>query len=138
MFIMASILIWASDEPIPLAPLIRGDRKIDSRYCMKMTKLKPLLNPPSQGGFRGISTDRWVFYYLQSAMSQSENLIGSEFYLPYDRNLLDRAKEMRRRPTPAERKLWEGYLKSFRVRVLRQRPFDYLIVDFFCARRCGW
>ena len=66
-------------------------------------------------------------------MSQSENLIGSEFYLPYDRNLLDRAKEMRRCPTLAERKLWNLYLKSFRVRVLRQRPIDYFIVDFFCA-----
>ena len=66
-------------------------------------------------------------------MSQAENLVGSEVYLPYDRNLLDRAKEMRRCPTPAERKLWNLYLKSFRVRVLRQRPIDYFIVDFFCA-----
>ncbi len=40
---------------------------------------------------------------------------------------------MRRCPTPAEKKLWNLYLKSFRVRVLRQRPIDYFIVDFFCA-----
>ena len=40
---------------------------------------------------------------------------------------------MRRCPTPAEKKLWNLYLKSFRVRVLRQRPIDHFIVDFYCA-----
>jgi len=40
---------------------------------------------------------------------------------------------MRRNPTPAEKKLWEEYLKTFPHRVLRQRPTDRFIVDFYCA-----
>lgn len=40
---------------------------------------------------------------------------------------------MRRNPTAAERKLWEGCLAQFPHRVLRQRPIDYFIVDFYCA-----
>ena len=40
---------------------------------------------------------------------------------------------MRRNPTPAEKKLWEEYLKTFPHRVLRQRPIEHFIVDFYCA-----
>ena len=35
--------------------------------------------------------------------------------------------------TEAETKLWLGYLKKFKFRVLRQRPIDHFIVDFYCA-----
>jgi very-short-patch-repair endonuclease len=35
--------------------------------------------------------------------------------------------------TPAERQLW-GYLRTLVPRVLRQRPIDYFIVDFYCAK----
>ena len=35
--------------------------------------------------------------------------------------------------TPAEKRLWYGYLRTFKFRVLRQRPIDNFIVDFFCA-----
>jgi very-short-patch-repair endonuclease len=55
------------------------------------------------------------------------------FYLPYNSKLVDRAKQMRRNPTPAEQKLWEEYLKTFPHRVLRQRPIEHFIVDFYCA-----
>jgi very-short-patch-repair endonuclease len=57
----------------------------------------------------------------------------SPFHLPYNPNLVDRAKQMRRNPTPAEKKLWEEYLKTFPYRILRQRPIDHFIVDFYCA-----
>jgi very-short-patch-repair endonuclease len=57
----------------------------------------------------------------------------SPFHLPYNPKLVDRAKKMRRNPTPAEKKLWEEYLKTFPHRVLRQRPIEHFIVDFYCA-----
>jgi very-short-patch-repair endonuclease len=60
------------------------------------------------------------------------NLKDSDFYLPYNRALVSRAKELRKNMTPAEKKLWYGYLKTFKFRVLRQRPIDYFIVDFYC------
>jgi very-short-patch-repair endonuclease len=66
-------------------------------------------------------------------MGRTGELRRSGVYLPYDRALVDRAKEMRQNPTAAERKLWEGCLRTFPYRVLRQRPIDYFIVDFYCA-----
>jgi very-short-patch-repair endonuclease len=56
----------------------------------------------------------------------------SEHHLPYNSDLTTRAKELRQNMTPAERKLWHKYLRHFQFRVLRQRPIDHFIVDFYC------
>jgi len=40
---------------------------------------------------------------------------------------------MRQNPTAAEQKLWQECLKTLPLRVLRQRPIDQFIVDFYCA-----
>ena len=61
------------------------------------------------------------------------NTTNFNFHLPYAPHLVTRAKELRQNPTPAEKKLWQDYLRSFPFRVLRQRPIDYFIVDFYCA-----
>ena len=55
------------------------------------------------------------------------------FHLPYNQNLVELARQMRQNPTPAERKLWHEYLRNLSVRVLRQKPIDRFIVDFYCA-----
>jgi len=34
--------------------------------------------------------------------------------------------------TLAEKRLWYNYLRFFKYRVLRQRPIDNFIVDFYC------
>jgi len=34
--------------------------------------------------------------------------------------------------TPAELKLWAGFLRSFSHRMLPRRPIDNYIVDFYC------
>ena len=57
----------------------------------------------------------------------------TDFHLPYNSQLVARAKELRQNPTPAESKLWQNYLKTFPLRVLRQRPINNFIVDFYCA-----
>ncbi|MDQ3398897.1 MAG: endonuclease domain-containing protein [Deinococcota bacterium] len=57
----------------------------------------------------------------------------SPFHLPYNPALVPRAKELRRSMTAAEKRLWHGYLGKLNVRVLRQRPIDNFIVDFYCA-----
>jgi very-short-patch-repair endonuclease len=61
-----------------------------------------------------------------------KNLNTTDFHLPYNPTLIDRAKELRKNMTPAERKLWYEYLRTFKYRVLRQRPIDHFIVDFYC------
>jgi very-short-patch-repair endonuclease len=60
-------------------------------------------------------------------------LNDSNFHLPYNPKLIPIAKELRKNPTPAEKKLWQDFLRNFPFKVLRQRPIDNLIVDFYCA-----
>jgi len=62
-------------------------------------------------------------------------LITTGFHLPYNPDLVGRARSMRMALTPAEKKLWKGLLKNFKFRVLRQRPIDNFIVDFYCPKR---
>ena len=57
----------------------------------------------------------------------------TDFHLPYNPKLIERAKEMRRISTPAEKKLWQKCLRKFPLWVLRQRAIDHFIVDFYCA-----
>jgi very-short-patch-repair endonuclease len=60
------------------------------------------------------------------------NLNDSDFHLPYSPALVPRAKELRKNMTSAEKKPWYLYLRQFRFKVLRQRPIDHFIVDFYC------
>ncbi|MEG4535481.1 DUF559 domain-containing protein [Microcoleus sp. D2_18a_D3] len=60
-------------------------------------------------------------------------LNDSNFHLPYNPKLIPIAKQLRKNPTPAEKKLWQDFLRNFPFRVLRQRPIDNFIVDFYCA-----
>ncbi|MGL4882707.1 MAG: endonuclease domain-containing protein [Waterburya sp.] len=62
------------------------------------------------------------------------NFITSDFHLPYNRNLITKAKELRKNMTSAEKKLWYGYFRTFPLRILRQKPIDNFIVDFYCAK----
>lgn len=61
-------------------------------------------------------------------------LITTGFHLPYNPDLVGRARSMRKALTSAEKKLWEGLLRDFKFRVLRQRPIDNFIVDFYCPK----
>ena len=63
---------------------------------------------------------------------QKEGLISTGYHLPYNPELVERAKELRKNMTPAEKKLWYEYLRNFKHRVLRQRPINHFIVDFYC------
>jgi very-short-patch-repair endonuclease len=66
-------------------------------------------------------------------MSKQKHLLKTIFHLPYNPQLIEIAKQLRKNMTPAETKLWYNYLKTFKFRVLRQRPIDNFIVDFYCA-----
>ena len=62
------------------------------------------------------------------------SLITTGYYLPYDPNLLEHARELRRQMTPSEKKLWYGFLRGFQFRFIRQHPIDHYIVDFYCPK----
>jgi very-short-patch-repair endonuclease len=55
------------------------------------------------------------------------------YYFPYNPDSVSKARALRKNMTPPERQLW-GYLRTLVPRVLRQRPIDYFIVDFYCAK----
>ncbi len=67
-------------------------------------------------------------------MASEKTWVNTDFHLPYNRELVERAKVLRKNPTQAEKKLWNDYLKTFELRVLRQRPIDHFIVDFYCPQ----
>jgi very-short-patch-repair endonuclease len=61
-------------------------------------------------------------------------------YLPYNSDLSDRAKEMRKNLTLSERKIWKLYLQDFnkrwenKITILRQKIIDNYIVDFYIPK----
>lgn len=70
-------------------------------------------------------------------MNQSDNTSNRPTFVPYYPELKERAREMRKKPTSAENKMWEllmfeKTLKQFRF--LRQKPIDRYIVDFYCSK----
>ncbi len=57
-------------------------------------------------------------------------------YIPYDSRLVEKARENRRRPTEAEKKMWYEVLSQKQFlpyKFLRQKPLDRFIVDFYCS-----
>ena len=63
---------------------------------------------------------------------------GQGGYVPYNKTLTDKARQNRKNPTPAERKLWFEVLRHERFNQLkftRQKPLGDYIVDFYCAER---
>ncbi len=64
---------------------------------------------------------------------------GSTFkggYVPYNKALTEKARENRKNPTSAEKKLWYEALRNKRLdnlKFTRQKPLGEYIVDFYCA-----
>ena len=58
-------------------------------------------------------------------------------FLPYDKNLVSRARELRKSETEAEKKFWFKILKDKKLvnfKFTRQKPIGDFIVDFYCAK----
>jgi very-short-patch-repair endonuclease len=53
----------------------------------------------------------------------------------YNYKLQGRAREMRRKMTPAEAKLWYQFLRNAPVKFRRQRPAGWYILDFYCPAK---
>ncbi len=53
----------------------------------------------------------------------------------YRSDLKPRAQQLRRDPTPAERKLWYEFLSSYEEKFTRQKPIGCYIADFYCAHK---
>ena len=69
---------------------------------------------------------------FDKSVLEQRGLITTGFHLPYNPTLKEAARRLRKNPTPSEKKIWYGYLRNFEHPVLRQRPIDNYIVDFYC------
>ncbi len=65
---------------------------------------------------------------------QQNNWVGNT-KAKYNYKLQGRAREMRRKMTPAEAKLWYGFLRNAPVKFRRQRPAGWYILDFYCPEK---
>ena len=54
--------------------------------------------------------------------------------IPKDNAKLEAAKELRRKMTPHERKLWNLFLRNYPIKIYKQRIIGSFIVDFYCHR----
>ena len=54
--------------------------------------------------------------------------------LPYEKNLISRARELRSDATKQEKRLWYDFLSQYPVRFQRQKTIDHFIADFYCAK----
>ena len=64
-------------------------------------------------------------------------LSGEVKFIPYNKKLVSRARELRRDTTEAETILWEKVLKDKKLlglKFTRQKPLGSFIVDFYCAK----
>lgn len=58
-------------------------------------------------------------------------------FLPYDKNLISVARDLRKKPTEAELKFWSEVLKNKKFESFKftcQKPIDFFIVDFYCSK----
>ena len=53
--------------------------------------------------------------------------------LEYNKNLIPRAKELRKSMTRQESHLWYDYLRLYPARFQRQKVIYHYIADFYCA-----
>jgi very-short-patch-repair endonuclease len=65
---------------------------------------------------------------------ERKGLISSGFHLPYNPKLIVYARLLRKYLTEPEKKLWYGYLRTYKFKFYRQRPIDHYIVDFYCPK----
>ena len=47
--------------------------------------------------------------------------------------LLDQARKLRKEMTPQETKLWYQFLRTYPVRIYKQRIIESFIADFYCS-----
>jgi len=55
--------------------------------------------------------------------------------LPYNKNLVENAKKLRKNMTPEEKRLWYDFLKKLPMNVRRQHNIEDCIVDFYIAEK---
>jgi len=88
----------------------------------------PPISPLTKGGASGGGS------HFDKDAVEKRGLIWNGFSLPYNCENVGHCRSLRKNMTPAEKKLWFGFLRGYKYRFLRQRPIDHYIADFYCAK----
>lgn len=62
-----------------------------------------------------------------------ENFLGRNMDRKYNKNNISFAKELRKNMTKEERHLWYDFLRSYPVKITRQKVLGRFIADFYCS-----
>lgn len=54
--------------------------------------------------------------------------------LPYNKNLIPLARNLRKNATRQENHLWYDFLRGYTPRFQRQKAIDHYIADFYCEK----
>lgn len=98
---------------------------VEDEDGLRIIPPSPLKKGGAEGG--GIITEGG-----QINLFEEKGLISNGHHLPYNPKNIEKARDLRKNLTPAEKKLWYDFLRTQSVRILRQRPIDNYIVDFYC------
>ena len=96
----------------------------------------PSIPPYQGGGLESSSPDKGRRGRGLPLASSGEGLSFDSAFLPYNKNLTERARENRKNPTMAESKIWNEVLRMRQFadyKFLRQKPIDNYIADFYCS-----
>lgn len=85
-------------------------------------------DPPTSPLIKGGAGGGGIKPVFDAETLRKRGLIWNGRHLPYNPALIEKAKLLRKNPTPAEKKLWFLLLRNFPCRMLRQRPIDHFIV----------
>lgn len=55
-------------------------------------------------------------------------------FTEYNKNNKNISRALRKNMTPQERLLWNKFLKSYPIKIYRQRPINDFVVDFYCSK----
>ncbi|MFP4460514.1 MAG: endonuclease domain-containing protein [Candidatus Zixiibacteriota bacterium] len=75
-----------------------------------------------------------IYQYTWLKRAQNEGFVIKLGNFPYHPSLRDKARQLRKKMTHAEKKLWYKFLRNSKFKFYRQRPIDHYIVDFFCSK----
>ena len=110
--------------------MAQGCRKEEGevKNAFSLGSMIPPLSPLEKGG----GVDGMLCF--DKVDLQKRGLIWDGYHLPYNARNVGYAQSMRKSMTHAEKKLWKNFLRTFKFRVLRQRPIDNFIADFYCPK----
>lgn len=102
----------------------------------KQSQNQPPSIPPYQGGGFNLAPSPDKGRAGEGFAFAADGPTFDSPFLPYNKNLTERARENRKNPTKAESKIWHEVLRMRQFvdfKFLRQKPIDNYIVDFYCS-----